>query len=156
MKRIRVLREIHAFLLRFVVIYGFTMLFTLVFMLIFNRDGSVDWHYFAWCVLFSFAGDFTSLAYLSSHELTEKQWRFRTIISIILSEIVLMPLGYQWMWTGWAGAALFFLAILAVDIGVRTIGYGVDVHTANELNELIRKKRSEQRKREAEKENYDG
>ena len=60
------------------------------------------------------------------------------------------------MWTGWAGAALFFLAILAVDIGVRAIGYGVDVHTANELNELIRKKRSEQRKREMEKENHDG
>lgn len=49
-----------------------------------------------------------------------------------------------------------FLAILAVDIGVRTIGYGLDVHTANELNELIRKKRSEQRKREMEKESHDG
>ena len=37
-----------------------------------------------------------------------------------------------------------------VDIGVRAIGYGIDVHTANELNEHIRKKRLEQRKKENE------
>ena len=61
-----------------------------------------------------------------------------------------MPLGYQWMWMGWTGAVLFSLAILAVDIGVRAIGYGIDVHTANELNEHIRKKRLEQRKKENE------
>lgn len=139
--------EISAFLQRFVVIYGFTMLATLVFLLLFNRSVTVGWPYFLWCVFFSLAADLPTLLFLSDHELSEAEWRRRMFVSAALTEVILMPLGrLGGMWRGWLGAVLFFLTILAVTFGVRAVSYGVDACTAHLLNEQIRRRRLSQQK----------
>lgn len=133
-----------AFARRFVVIYGFTMLATLVFMALFSRDAYVNWQYFLWCVLFSLAADLPSLLFVSARELTEAEWRRRFFLSTLLTVAILMPLGYGRMWTGPGGAGLFLAAILAVTVGVHAVGYGIDTRTARLVNEQIRKRHLEQ------------
>lgn len=76
-------QECAAFARRFVVIYGFTMLATLVFMALFSRDAYVNWQYFLWCVLFSLAADLPSLVFVSARELTEAAWRRRFVLSTL-------------------------------------------------------------------------
>lgn len=139
--------EVAAFFQRFVIIYGFTMLATLVFLLLFNRSAALGWQYFLWCTFFSLAADLPTLLFLADHELSEREWRQRMLASTVLNEIILMPLGWQGkMWRGWCGAVLFFFTILAVTFGVRAVSYGVDAHTANLLNEQIRQRRLSQQK----------
>lgn len=40
------------------------------------------------------------------------------------------------MKSGWLGGILFFVTILAVNFGVRAVGFGLDAHTANQLAPL--------------------
>ena len=136
-----------AFARRFVVIYGFTMLATLVFMALFSRDAFVNWQYFLWCVLFSLAADAPSLVFVSARELTEAAWQRRFVLSTLLTVAILMPLGYGRMWTSLGGAVLFFAAILVVTLGVHAVGYGIDTHTAHLVNEQLRKRHRKQTNR---------
>lgn len=145
MKKEQILRGSAALLQRFVMTYGFTMLATLVFMVLFNRSSLVGWQYFGWCVFFALAANLPALVFVSGHELTEHEWRQRLFLNTLLTEAILMPLGYGRMWTGWGGGALFFITILAVTFGVRALSFGLDTHTAHLLNEQIRKRRLEQR-----------
>ena len=142
----RMMQEIANLLKRFIVIYGFVMLATLFFMVTFSRSALVGWSYFLWCVFFSLAADLPSLVFLSNHELSGEEWNRRFAVNILLTVIILMPLGYRRMWSGWAGGVLFFITILAVNFGVRTVGFGMDAHTASQLNEQLRKRKQEQRK----------
>lgn len=148
LKKEIVWQEIRAFLQRFVVIYGFTMLVTLLFMLLFSRSAQVGWQYFLKCVFFSLAADAPFLLFLSNHELNSREWTHRFWIAVALTEVILMPLGYGWMWIGWGGGILFFFSILLVNFGVRVVGYGIDAHTATQLNEQIRKRKLKERKKD--------
>ena len=148
MKKVQLWHELTIFLQRFVVIYGFTMLATLLFLLVFNRSAMVGWEFFLRCVVFSLAGDLPSFVFYSTHELSEKEWRQRMLVCILLCEVILMPLGHGWMWIGWGGGILFFFSILLVNFGVRVVGYGIDAHTATQLNERIRKRKLEESKKE--------
>ena len=114
MKKEIIWQEICVFFRRFVVIYGFTMLVTLLFMLLFSRSALVGWQYFLKCVFFSLAGDAPFLLFLSNHELNSKEWTHRFGIAVVLTEVILMPLGHGWMWIGWGGGILFFFSILLV------------------------------------------
>lgn len=146
MKRERILKEAADFCKRFIVIYGFTMLATLFFMALFNRSGLVGWQYFLWCVFFSLAANLPSLIFLSGQELSGEEWDRRFALNVVLTVLILMPLGYHRMWSGWGGGVLFFLMIIAINFGVRAVGFGMDAHTANLLNEQLRKRRLEQKK----------
>ena len=103
---------------------------------------------FLWCVFFSLAADLPSLVFLSGHELSGEEWNQRFAVNILLTVVILMPLGYSRMWSGWAGGVMFFATILAVNFGVRAVGFGLDAHTANQLNEQLRKRKLEQKKEE--------
>lgn len=50
------------------------------------------------------------------------------------------------MKSGWLGGILFFVTILAVNFGVRAVWFGLDAHTANQLNEQLRRRKLEQKK----------
>ena len=141
MKKEIIWQEICSFFRRFVVIYGFTMLVTMFFMLLFSRSALVGWQYFLKCVFFSLAADVPFLLFLSNRELDSKEWTRRFGIVVALTEVILMPLGHGWMWIGWGGGILFFFSILLVNFGVRVVGYGIDAHTATQLNEQIRKRK---------------
>ncbi|MDO5000621.1 MAG: hypothetical protein Q4E20_00090 [Eubacteriales bacterium] len=141
MKKEIIWQEICSFFRRFVVIYGFTMLVTLLFMLLFSRSALVGWQYFLKCVFFSLAADVPFLLFLSKRELDSKEWTHRFGLVVVVTEVILMPLGYGWMWIGWGGGILFFFSILLVNFGVRVVGYGIDAHTATQLNEQIRKRK---------------
>lgn len=146
MKKERVMQEMGDFLKRFIVIYGFTMLATLFFMVLFNRTTTVGWQYFLWCVFFSLAANVPSFVFLSGHELSGEEWNQRFALNVVLTEVILMPLGYGRMWSGWGGGILFFGMIIAINFGVRAVGFGMDARTANQLNEQLRKRKLEQKK----------
>ena len=148
MKKEIIWQEICSFFRRLVVIYGFTMLVTMFFMLLFSRSALVGWQYFLKCVFFSLAADVPSLLFLSNRELDSKEWTRRFGIVVALTEVILMPLGHGWMWIGWGGGILFFFSILLVNFGVRVVGYGIDAHTATQLNEQIRKRKLKDCKKE--------
>lgn len=153
MNKERVMQEVGDFLKRFIVIYGFTMLATLFFMALFNRSGAVGWQYFLWCVLFSLAANVPSIVFLSGHELSRQEWNRRFALNVVLTELILMPLGYGRMWSGWGGGILFFAMIIAINFGVRAVGFGMDVSTANQLNEQLRKRKLEQKKGDNDEQN---
>ena len=142
----RVMQEIANLLKRFIVIYGFVMLATLVFLATFSRSVLLGWQYFLWCVFFSLAADLPSLVFLSGHELSGEAWNRRFAVNILLTVIILMPLGHGRMWSGWGGGVLFFMMILAINFGVIAVSFGLDAYTANQLNEQLRKRKLEQKK----------
>ena len=78
----------------------------------------------------------------------KSQYSFFLGIVVALTEVILMPLGHGWMWIGWGGGILFFVSILFVNFGVRVVGYGIDAHTATQLNEQIRKRKLEKCKKD--------
>lgn len=138
------LHELGNLIKRFVVIYGFTMLATWAICILFSQEAELGVDYLGKMIVFSVCADLVSLVYLSSHELTEKEWWIRAVIQLILLEAVLMPLGHFYgMWGGSLGAVVFFLTVALVDVGVHLIGYGQDVVVANDLNRRLKERRSE-------------
>ena len=137
--------EIANFLKRFVVIYGLTMLASFGFCLVFNPGVTVNVvEYFGACILFSALADVTSLVYLSSHELSGREWWIRTVIQCILLELVLLPAGYYiGMWQGMIGGIVFFGIVLVVRFCVELVGYGQDYADASDVNERLRQRREE-------------
>lgn len=55
--------------------------------------------------------------------------------------------GCGWIWKGWGDVILFFCLMLGVNIGVRVVEYGIDVHTAMQINEQIQKRKSRECKK---------
>ena len=76
----------------------------------------------------------------------DSMWNRRFALNVVLTVIILMPLGYHRMWSGWGGGILFFAMIIAINFGVRAVGFGMDARTANQLNEQLRKRKLEQKK----------
>ena len=62
----------------------------------------------------------------------DSMWNWRFALNVVLTVIILMPLGYHRMWSGWGGGILFFAMIIAINFGVRAVGFGMDARTANQ------------------------
>ncbi|MCI5650471.1 MAG: hypothetical protein MR332_13800 [Fusicatenibacter sp.] len=143
--------EIKNLLKRFVVIYGFTMLATMVICTVFHPDMQLGIDYLWHMVVFSACADLPSLVCLRRGEQTEKEWKIREVFCAVLLELILMPLGYFFhMWSGIGGAVIFFLTILLVDLGVHLMDYGKDRAVANDLNRKLKERRYREERRERE------
>lgn len=130
------------------VIYGCSMLGTLLFCVIFDPEVAFDVQYLEWMLLFSALGDLPALVFYSGKELTLKQWRVREIIHFVVLEIVLLVAAncqemYETFWQG----VVFAGIILLVYVLVRAVCFAGDFETARNINDQlkeIRKRKEEQ------------
>jgi len=126
----------------FVLIYGFTMMATLLFCRITGMDVVFELDYFQNILFFSLAADLTSLICISSRKMSKREVWIRTVLHTVVLAVVLMAMGhYIGMWEGALAGVLFFVLIIVVDVLVRFLSYSEDVADAAAINESIRRRR---------------
>lgn len=127
------------------VIYGCSMLGTLVFCLIFEPDSVFNVQYLEWMLLFSALGDLPALVFYSGKELTIKQWRIREVIHFVILETVLLTAANcMGMYHTFSEGMVFAGIILLVYVLVRAVCFAGDFQTAKNINDQLK----EIRKRE--------
>ena len=136
--------QFEGFVRRFLLTYGFTMLATLFFCVVFQLGETLEVAFLGQAILFSICANLVSLVYFSRHELSEKEWLFRTEIHTILLEIVLLTFGH-WcnMWNGLVQGIVFFVVVLLVDAGVSLLEYGQNVAMARDVNLRLKERREQ-------------
>ncbi len=121
------------------VIYGCSMMGTLLFCLIFNPESVFGVRYFEQMLLFSALGELPALIFYSKKELTEKQWRVREIIHFILLETVLLIMAkYMELYRTFFQGIVFAGIILLVYILVRAVCFAGDFQTAKHINDKLK------------------
>lgn len=121
------------------VIYGCSMMGTLLFCLIFDPESVFDVRYLEWMLLFSALGDLPALVFYSRKELTEKQWRVRLVIHFILLEAVLLVTAkYLKLYETFVQGAVFAGIILLVYVLVRAVCFAGDFRTAKDINDKLK------------------
>ncbi len=133
---------IRTFVLHYFMIYGLTMLMTLLFILVFNREAEFGIDYLWQAALFALAADAPLAVYISPVELTNKQYWIRTVIHAALLEAGLLPIGYVIdMWDGVGGFFAFFFAVLVVDAAMHFLEFLNAKMATDKINKAIRARR---------------
>lgn len=126
------------------VIYGGSMMATLVFCLVFYPERVFGLDYLAKMLLFSLAGDLPILVFCSGKELSQQEWMVRMILHFVLLEVVLMTFGGIWgLYENFIEGIAFFLIVLLVYIGVRLIVFSDDSRQAEQMNQALLNKKKQ-------------
>lgn len=126
------------------VIYGGSMMATLVFCLVFYPERVFGLDYLAKMLLFSLAGDLPILVFCSGKELSQQEWMVRMILHFVLLEVVLMTFGGIWgLYETFIEGIAFFLIVLLVYIGVRLIVFSDDSRQAEQMNKALLNKKKQ-------------
>lgn len=126
----------------FFIIYTGSIMGTVVYCLIFCRDEMYGIDYFIKMFFFSVLGDLPLLVFYSKEDLTGKQMAGRCGLHFCLLETVLLLAGrylglyHKFLWEG----VIFFLIVALVYLIVVFFGVVMDMVTADQMNEVIRKK----------------
>ena len=139
------IRKILKMMMRnYLLIYAGSMISTWVFCIIFEPDACFDLNYFAWMMIFAACGDLPVLVFYSRKKLTEKQWKIRFAIHLILLEIVLLTFAYfAKMYQTFRQGFLFAILIFAVYLIIRLFEYRSDKKDAEKMNMKIQENRKE-------------
>lgn len=139
------LREfIKKLVISYPIIYGCTMMATLVFCLVFAPDAEFGLDYLGEMLLFSLAGDLPTLVFYSKKELSHREQNVRTVIHLLLLEGVLLAIArFMGLYDTITEGIFFFFIVLAVYVVVRALAFSGDVRQAKEINQALaeRKKR---------------
>lgn len=144
------MKKIEFWLHRFVFVYGLIMLSTFFMCLLFNPTSELPVvSFFGRCILLTLVSMGTLIVYVSREELTNRAWWFRTILHAALLEVVLLPLAHSWgFWYNALDGVIYSSFILAAKILWHLIDFGQSFYTATQLNEQIRQRKLEERKKE--------
>lgn len=122
----------------FILIYGFTMVTSAVFMLIYGTK-YLSIRFIFNAMLFSIAAIIPTVVEINIEEKSEKEIIIRRIIHLILNELVLLPLGYKFeMWYNLKTGILMVAAILVVTFGVGLMIFGRDVLMSSKINTKLK------------------
>lgn len=144
------------FATHYFVIYGLTMLVTLVWCGLFNRNAEIGLDYLCQAALFALVADAPLAVFISNSELSQKQMWIRIIVHGVILECVLVPIGYFiGMWGGVGGGFAFFFSVLAVDVIMHLLQYLNKRTISDRINKQLKSRREEQYELDvrAEKEN---
>lgn len=98
--------------------------------------------YFGQCLLLALIALASLAVYYSKDELTQKEWWFRTILHLLLLEIILLPLAHRWeFWFDANDAVVYAVFILIGKIFWHIVDYGKDVKTAADVNKKLKERR---------------
>lgn len=91
----------------------------------------------------SFAGVHSSgflAVYYSKEELSQKAWWIRTILHLLLLEIILLPLAHHWQfWFDAEDAVVYAIFILIGKVFWHIVDYSKNVKTAADVNKNLKK-----------------
>lgn len=130
------------FALHFTVIYGLSMMVTLVWSACIAPDELFGLDFFWKMLLFSLGADLPLFVFYSRSEHSTKQYLARVIIHAALLEAILMPSGYFiGLWHGVGGFFAFFFVVLAVDGAVTGLTYLNTKVWANKVNAALKERK---------------
>ncbi len=132
---------------RFGMIHGFVMMLLWLGCSLFAPDKTFGVSFLGRMLLFSFCGSLPGMVYISRHDLTEKEWWFRTFLHYALLNAILLPLTQLLgLWRGVTGIIVFAVIILVVDVLVHGLSFGLDWILARDVNLIL----SQERRKEQE------
>jgi len=135
---------------RFGMIHGFVMMLTWLGGSLFAPDMAIDVSFLGRMLLFSFCGSLPGMVYISRHDLTEKEWWFRTFLHYVLLNVILLPLTQLLgLWRGMTGIIVFAVIILVVDALVHGLSFGLDWILARDVNLILSQERRMEQERRA-------
>lgn len=124
---------------RFVMIYGYSMLATLLFIVLFNPAAEVGTTFFIQMIVFSMGANLPPLIYLLNEEWLEKLPVSTDTLCTILELFLLLPLGHFFgLWAGWSGFVLFVIITILICLAVRFSYYTFDTISAKQMMEKIK------------------
>ncbi len=140
------MKEILFWVRRFVMVYGIIMICTFFMCLFFNPTSELPVvSFFGRIIIFTILAMASLVVYYSKDELTKKQWWIRTILHMIVLEVVLLPLAHHWeFWYNELDGIIYASFILAGKLLWHLIDFGIRAKTAAQINEKIRKRKMEQ------------
>lgn len=140
------MKEILFWIRRFVMVYGIIMICTFFMCLFFNPTSELPVvSFFGRIIIFTILAMASLVVYYSKDELTKKQWWIRTILHMIVLEVVLLPLAHHWeFWYNELDGIIYASFILAGKLLWHLIDFGIRAKTAAQINEKIRKRKMEQ------------
>lgn len=138
------MKDIVFWLRKFVMIYGIIMICTFFMCYFFNPTSTLPVVSFFGRIIFTILGMLTLFVYYSKEELSQKQWWIRTLLHIVILELVFLPLAHLWhFWYGFTDALIYGSFILFAKGLWHLIDYGMSAKTASQINEQIRMRRKE-------------
>lgn len=128
------------------IIYGGSIIATLLFCLLFYPDVQFGLDYFSEMLLFSLLGDIPFLVFYSKRELTETELRVRKIIHLMLLEIVLLTAGKRLdMYSGVKEGAVFVITILGIYALISFLMIAQNTKVADQINKKLEERRKEKK-----------
>ena len=83
------------------------------------------------------------MAYYSKEELSQKAWWIRTILHLLLLEIILLPLAHHWQfWFDAEDAVVYAIFILIGKVFWHIVDYSKNVKTAADVNKKLKERRN--------------
>ena len=139
------MKDIMFWVRRFVMIYGIIMICTFFMCLFFNPTSQLPVvSFFGRIIIFTLLGMATLIVYYSKEELTQRQWWIRTVLHLVILEVIFLPLAHHWeFWYGKLDAVIYASFILIAKVMWVLIDYGITAKTALDINEEIRKRKKE-------------
>lgn len=133
------LRElIKRLIVSYPIIYGCSIMAAYVFCLFFDPDAVFGLEYLEGFFLFALAGDLPSLVFYSRRELSNREWRIRVILHLLLLEGVLLSFGrVMGLYKTMSEGIFFFFIVLLVYVVVRLLAFSGDISSAKEINEAL-------------------
>ncbi len=133
---------IKMFFLHLAVIYGMSMMVSLIWCAIEVPDKLFRIDFLWKMLLFSLGADLPLFAFYSHKELSSRQYIIRVILHACLLEAILLPFGYFiGLWCGVGGFFIFFFVVLAVDAAVTGLTYLNTKTWADKINAAIKERR---------------
>ncbi len=133
---------IKMFFLHLAVIYGMSMLVSLIWCAVEVPDKLFPISFLWEMLLFSLGADLPLFVFYSRSELSSKHYKIRVIIHACLLEAILLPFGYFiGLWHGIGGFLVFFFVVLAVDAAVTGLTYLNTKTWADKINAAIKERR---------------
>ena len=136
-----VIREIKNLTRRFLILFGFSCLMAYMLIGFYYLEDSITLTQVKWIGVAALLGAISSLVFLSSEELTDKQWWMREIICLLVCEVVyifiyrhigLVTDAKTWM--------IVFVTIILFGFANHIIDYSVDYSLSEKINEKLKKR----------------
>ncbi len=133
---------IKMFFLHLAVIYGLSMMVSLIWSAIDAPDKPFYIDFLWKMLLFSLGADLPLFVFTSRKEFSSKQYIIRAIIHACLLEAILLSSGYFiGLWSGVGEFFIFFFVVLAVDAAVTGLTYINTKTCADKINAAIKERK---------------
>jgi hypothetical protein len=127
---------------RYVTLCGILMICSFFMCLFFDPTRKLNLvTYFGQCLLLAFIALASLAVYYSKEELSQKAWWIRTILHLLLLEIILLPLAHHWQfWFDAEDAVVYAIFILIGKVFWHIVDYSKNVKTAADVNKKLKER----------------